>query len=185
MRVIAGAHKGRRLKSTSEKVTRPTSDKIKEALFQQIGPYFGGGMCLDLYAGSGALGIEALSRGVDMAVFVDKNAHAIHTIKDNIERLQLEKEVTVYRSDAKRALRTLHKKAQQFKLIFLDPPYDKADFSGIIQDILTFDLLADEGVICCEYGVSQQLPELPKSLTLMKQKTYGSTTGISIYINNQ
>jgi len=185
VRVIAGSHKGRQLKAASKKVTRPTSDKIKESLFQQIGPYFEGGVCLDLYAGSGALGIEAISRGVDSAVLVDKNPHAIHTIKENMERLQLENQVEIYRLDAKRALHALHKKAQQFQLIFIDPPYDKADFSGVIENILMLDLLAENGLICCEYAISHQLPVTPESLTVMKQKKYGSTTGITIYTKKQ
>src|SRR5699024_2904167 len=150
MRVIAGTHKGRKLQVASGRVTRPTSDKIKESLFNQIGPFFRGGMCLDLYAGSGALGIEAISRGMEACVFIDKNHYAIKMVKKNIEQLKLENHAYVYRSEATSMLPILHSKKQQFQLIFLDPPYDKADLTGIIRDILKYQLLADDGVICCE-----------------------------------
>src|SRR5699024_70676 len=137
----AGSHKGRKLKAASEKITRPTSDKIKESLFNQIGPYFQGGSCLDLYAGSGALGIEALSRGMDTCVFIDKSPYAIKMLKKNIEQLHLKDHAHIYRSEAKSILPFLHKKAQHFQLIFLDPPYDKADFNVIIKAILRYELL--------------------------------------------
>src|SRR5690625_6853652 len=105
MRVIAGQFKGRRLKTVPGKNTRPTSDKIKEAVFQMIGPFFQGGTCLDLFAGSGSLGIEAISRGMESVVFVDKLGKAIHTIDENIKDLKLEKRTKVTRMKALRALR--------------------------------------------------------------------------------
>lgn len=182
MRVIAGKHKGRPLKALSGSVTRPTSDKIKEALFQQIGPFFQGGQCLDLYAGSGALGIEAISRGMDCVVFVDKNPQAIHTIRQNVNRLKLENHVRIIRSDATRSFKKiLHNNTEKFQVIFLDPPYEEANFQEVIHSILKWELLAEDGIICCEHGVEHQLPDLSDSLTLMKQKTYGSTTGITIF----
>lgn len=185
MRVIAGIHKGRPLKATAKTMTRPTSDKVKEALFQHMGPFFNGGTCLDLYAGSGSLGIEALSRGMDRSVFVDKDPWAIQIVHQNIKRLKLDNLVHVFRSDAKHILRKLHQNEWQFQYIFLDPPYDRTDYSIIIQKILELDLLAEDGVISCEHAASQQMPDFSGSLTIMKEKTYGTTTGITIYTNKQ
>lgn len=185
MRVIAGTHKGRPLKTIAKYTTRPTSDKIKEALFQQIGPFFTGDNALDLYAGSGALGIEALSRGMERCVFVDKSPQAIQVIQKNAEHLKLENHVHIYRSDAKHILKILLNKEWQFQYIFLDPPYDAADFSVIIQQILKLNLLAKDGIIICEHASSHQLPDFSESLTVMKEKTYGSTTGITIYTNKR
>jgi len=104
MRVISGERKGTRLKAVPGSATRPTTDKVKESLFNIIGPYFAGGDALDLYAGSGGLGIEALSRGCDHAVFVDKQTKAIQTIQENLRVTRYEANATVYRQDARQAL---------------------------------------------------------------------------------
>src|SRR5690625_6876170 len=91
MRVIAGSHKGRKLKSVPGKQTRPTSDKVKETVFHTIGPFFTGGKCLDLFAGSGSLGIEALSRGMEQAIFIDQYPKAVQTIKRNLQLLNIDR----------------------------------------------------------------------------------------------
>src|SRR5690625_944768 len=90
MRIISGTNRGLKLKAVPGKNTRPTSDKVKESLFNMIGPYFSGGTCLDLFAGSGSLGLEAISRGIEHATFIDKNGLAIKTIHDNIHKLLAE-----------------------------------------------------------------------------------------------
>ena len=100
MRVIAGEHNGRQLPPVPNRLTRPTTDKVKEALFQIIGPFFEGGQALDLFAGSGGLGIEALSRGLDHCVFVDKHPKAIQTIYENLKSLNIEEQAEVFRTDA-------------------------------------------------------------------------------------
>src|SRR5699024_11846585 len=98
MRVIAGTHRGRLLKAVPGDTTRPTTDKIKEAVFHMLGPFFQGGTCIDLFAGRGALGIEALSRGIDHAIFIDKSPKAIHTINRNLKVLQLVVQLEIYRT---------------------------------------------------------------------------------------
>lgn len=100
MRVISGKYKSHPIKTVSNQKTRPTSDKVKEALFHSIGPYFPGGSALDLFAGSGGLGIEALSRGVDHVIFVDKDYQANQLIKENIRQLNLTEQCEIYRTDA-------------------------------------------------------------------------------------
>src|SRR5690625_4954895 len=107
MRVISGEFKGRRLKAVPGNSTRPTSDKIKESVFHMLGPYFSGGHCLDLFAGSGALGIEALSRGINNVHFNDRNGKAIQTIKNNLQMLNVDDGISISRLDSERCLEKL------------------------------------------------------------------------------
>ncbi|HLR62229.1 MAG TPA: 16S rRNA (guanine(966)-N(2))-methyltransferase RsmD [Lentibacillus sp.] len=179
MRVIAGFHKGRQLEAVPGKTARPTSDKVKEAAFQIMGPFFEQGACLDLFAGSGALGIEALSRGMEKGIFVDEHPKAIHTIQDNIRTLKLEDSTEVFRTDSFRALNAVAKRELQFDLILLDPPYKKVNYGGLLESIE--QLLKENGMIYCEHNASEQLPVEIDNLYVMKQETYNDTTGITIY----
>ena len=110
LRVVSGICKGRPLKAVPGNTTRPTTDKVKEALFNMIGPYFNGGIGLDLFAGSGGLGIEAQSRGLDKVIFIDRDSKAIQVIRENIKSCSFDEKIEVYRNDAVRALKTLIKK---------------------------------------------------------------------------
>lgn len=123
MRVVAGTLKGRSIKAVKGTNTRPTTDKVKESIFNIIGPYFDGGVALDLFGGSGNLGIESLSRGIDRVIFVDRETIAINTIKQNVKDLKIEDQVEIYRNDAFKALKAIVKRGLQFDLILLDPPY--------------------------------------------------------------
>lgn len=117
MRVVSGSAKGRPLKAVPGTGTRPTTDKVKEALFSMIGPYFDGGVALDLFAGSGGLGIEALSRGMDKAVFIDMESKSIDVIKENLRKTGLEGQAEVFRNDAGRALKVLAKRGALFDAV--------------------------------------------------------------------
>ncbi|MFD1018059.1 16S rRNA (guanine(966)-N(2))-methyltransferase RsmD [Thalassobacillus hwangdonensis] len=181
MRVIAGEHKGRQLKPVPNRLTRPTTDKVKEALFHVIGPFFEGGQALDLFAGSGGLGIEGLSRGMERCVFVDKQPKAIQTIYANLKELKLEERAEVFRTDAFRALKAAGKRGLIFDYIFLDPPYKKVSYSSLMESILEHELLADGGLIICEHDPDEQLPDQVGTLTLKKQDVYGGSIGIGIY----
>lgn len=181
MRVIAGEMKGRKLDAVPGTATRPTTDKIKESVFQMIGPFFEGGKCLDLFAGSGSLGIEALSRGMDEAIFVDKNPKAVQVIKQNLKTLNVEKSSEVYRTDAFRALQAVAKRGLKFKLILLDPPYGKVDYCEIIEQIIQSDLLAEYGIIYAEHVPGEQLPEASDELNVLKRTDYSNAIGITIY----
>ena len=121
MRVVAGAYGGRRLVAPPGDATRPTSDRVREALFSVLGPSIGGARVLDLYAGSGALGIEALSRGAGAAVFVDRSPPAIKAIRANLAALEIEAEVPSLRPDG--AARRRPRRGEAYDLVFLDPPY--------------------------------------------------------------
>lgn len=181
MRIIAGAFKGRTIKAVPGHMTRPTGDKIKESAFQMIGPFFAGGICLDLFAGSGNLGIEALSRGIDRSVFVDRYPKAIQTIKKNIDTLQVKERTSVFRMDALRAIRYFSKHGMTFDLIFIDPPYEKVDYKNYLQAIIQYELLNERGWIVCEHAPSLLLDDLTEEMTIYKQQTYNATTAITIY----
>lgn len=188
MRVIAGDFKGRKFKAVPGKLTRPTSDKIKEAAFQIMGPFFQGGICLDLFAGSGSLGIEALSRGMEYAVFIDKQPKAIHTINENVKIMRIEEKTEVLRKDAFRALQIVSKNNASFDLILIDPPYENMDYEKLLIEIMDLQLLSENGLIYCEHMTTTDLPMNLTGLKVIKQTKYGGTTGITIYqkiINNK
>lgn len=184
MRVVSGSCKGKALKAVPGNSTRPTTDKVKEAVFNMIGPYFDGGIGLDLFAGSGGLGIEALSRGLDRIIFVDKDGKAIQTIRENVHNCDLEQKVEVFRNDAERALKAVAKREMQFNFIFLDPPYKKQQLERILEMISTHDLLTPDGVIVCEHGSEVDLPDQVSGLIKNKREKYG-IIGISIYVRGR
>lgn len=180
MRVVSGKCKGHPLKAVPGATTRPTTDKVKESIFNIIGPYFEGGIVLDLFAGSGGLGIEALSRGMDSAVFVDREYKAISTVRSNLETCGLLEQAEVYKNDSERALKALIKREISFDLIVLDPPYKKQKLISILTTIYENHLLSKEGLIICEHSNDVELPEKVGGLLRWKQESYGMIT-ISIY----
>lgn len=180
MRVVSGTYKGRVLQAVPGNKTRPTTDKVKEAIFNIIGPYFDGGICLDLFAGSGGLGIEALSRGMDKVIFVDRDGKAVQTIHMNVARCSAEDKCEIYRNDALRALKALKKREMTFDCIFLDPPYKKQQLELILEMIDDMSLLNKDGLIVCEHSFDVSLPERICNLSCVRTETYGIIT-ISIY----
>lgn len=182
MRVIAGTFRGRQIKTVKSDETRPTSDKIKESVFQMIGPFFNGGICLDLFAGSGALGIEALSRGMEKAIFIEKNTKAIKIVHGNINQLNLSDQVEVYRTDAMRALNVLKKRKVSFDLIFVDPPYNQLNDKQILEQIIENRLLKRGGMIYYEYESSSNHIGENIDLNVIKHVNYG-TTSVTIFTN--
>lgn len=169
------------MKAVSGVSTRPTTDKVKEALFNLIGPYFDGGTVLDLYAGSGGLGIEALSRGAEKCIFVDKEQKAVSTVHSNLEALKMDKNCfEVYRNDAERALKALQKRDISFQFIFLDPPYKQQKMKALLEFIDENMLLMENGYVIAEQASDAKLPEQCGSLSVYKREIYG-TTSITIY----
>ncbi|MBM4764051.1 16S rRNA (guanine(966)-N(2))-methyltransferase RsmD [Bacillus sp. B15-48] len=180
MRVVSGKLKGYRLKAVPGHTTRPTTDKVKEALFNMIGPYFAGGVGLDLFAGSGGLGIEALSRGLEKVIFVDLDPKAIKIINENIDACNLVQHVEVYRNEAKRALKAIKKREIQFDYIFLDPPYKKQQLVNLVEIIDHDHLLKDDGIIICEHDAEIKLPKNITKFDQIRYEEYG-IVGLSIY----
>lgn len=181
MRVISGIQKGRILKAVPGESTRPTTDKVKESVFNIVGPYFEGGYGLDLFAGSGGLGIEGISRGLEKVLFIDHDIKAIQTIKKNIELCHFEEKAEIYRNDWKRALKTLAQRQFKFRIIWLDPPYKKDVYTYILAEIHKSDLLDKNGVVICEHAKEKELPNIVEDLMRIRQENYG-TINISLYM---
>ncbi|MBB2507577.1 16S rRNA (guanine(966)-N(2))-methyltransferase RsmD [Staphylococcus cohnii] len=171
MRVISGIHKSKPLESMEGRNTRPTMDKVKEGIFNSLHEVSGIG--LDLFAGSGALGIEALSRGMEKVIFVDQNFKAIKIIKANLQHLNISDQAEVYKNNADRALKALSKRAMQFDVIFLDPPYDKGLIDEALDGIIKFNLLKENGIIVCEFNHKEEIDT--KSFHVIKRYHYGLT----------
>jgi len=180
MRVIAGDYKGRTLKSGKGLHTRPTGDKLKEAIFHRIGPFFEGGNCLDLFAGSGSLGIEALSRGMQQVVFIDNTKEAIRVIRQNVNNLKLSERCEIYRNDAFRALQILQKKKQQFDLVLLDPPYDKVNYQQLMDQVSSSDILKDEAIIYIEHRPEEHFTYDETIFAVVSKKKLNQTTSFTI-----
>ena len=180
MRVISGTYGGRPLESLPGHFTRPTGDKIKETLFNVIGPYFKGGKVLDLYAGSGALGIEAVSRGMDAAILVDKSRSAMQIIAENIEMTKEDYKFEMLPTAADAALNQLANRREKFTLVFLDPPYGEETIEEDIQKIVQQDLLNDVALIACETADDVVLPEEIEGISLWQEHEYKNTK-ITIY----
>jgi len=180
MRVISGSAKGRSLKPVPGTGTRPTTDKVKEALFSMIGPYFDGGEALDLFAGSGGLGIEALSRGMERAVFVDSDRKAVETVKANVAAAKVDAAAEVYRSDAMLALKALAKRERAFDLVFLDPPYRMKNADEFLEFMEKQGLLRDGATAVVEHEASHAYPERFGGFALRRRSDYGDTA-LSIY----
>lgn len=180
MRVVSGEYKGRFLKAVPGTSTRPTTDKVKEAIFNIIGPYFSGGIILDLFAGSGGLGIEALSRGVEKGIFVDRDGKAIQVINENIQSLELGNRAEVYRNDAGRALKAIQKRELKFNYIFLDPPYKQQQLIKLLETINQEQLLEPKGIVLCEHASEIKLPDSIGRLKQTKHEKYG-IIGVTIF----
>ena len=169
MRIISGKYKGRSLSGFQIEGTRPTMDRVKESLFAMIQNKVKESICLDLFAGSGSLGFEALSQGASECYFVDKNKKVIQTLKQNQEKLQVEEPVILIHQDFRQALSLFYQQNIQFDLIFLDPPYDDYFIQEALQIIEKYDLLKDRGLIICEY----ESESFTCSYEVFREKKYG------------
>ncbi|MBQ9392987.1 MAG: 16S rRNA (guanine(966)-N(2))-methyltransferase RsmD [Oscillospiraceae bacterium] len=169
MRVITGTARGRRLKELEGMETRPTTDKVKESLFSIIQFDIEGRRVLDLFAGTGQLGIEALSRGAAECVFVDQRADAAALVRQNVELCGLGDRAHVRRGDALSYLRS----GEKFDLIFLDPPYDGDLLPRALADIASFDICRGHGIIVAESRTDREMPLLSPPYRLHRQYRYG------------
>ena len=168
MRVISGKYKGKNIIGYDIEGTRPTQDRVKESLFGMIQDYVDGASVLDLFAGSGNLGIEALSNGAESCIFVDNNKKCIEAIKKNI--IGIEK-TTIIESDYIKALESFKNK-NKFDLIFLDPPYNLECLDKSLDKIIEYNLLEEDGLVVCEYEFDK-FKDNYTNLELIKEKKYG------------
>ncbi|MBM7617521.1 16S rRNA (guanine(966)-N(2))-methyltransferase RsmD [Weissella uvarum] len=179
MRIVSGEFGGRPLKAVPGDATRPTTDKVKEAVFNMLGPYFDGGRSLDLYAGSGGLSIEGVSRGIDEAVLVDRQFAAIKTIKSNIEVTKKPEAFKVMKSNAESAIDKLAGSAP-FDILYFDPPYAKQTIIKDLERLVSRELVAPHALVMAETDQNAQLPEQIGNFKQVKQRDYGITV-ITIY----
>ena len=178
MKIVSGIYGGRPLKTLEGKTTRPTSDKVRGAIFNLIGPYFEGGRVLDLYAGSGGLSIEAVSRGMSSAVLVERDRKAQTIVAENIQMTKEVGKFQLLKMDAERALEQV---SGEFDLIFLDPPYAKEQIVADIEKIAERELLSEDVMVVCETDKAVELPEEIACLGIWKEKIFGISK-VTVYV---
>lgn len=176
MRVISGKVRGLKLNTPKNEDVRPTTDRVKESLFNMINPYIMESNVLDLFAGTGSLGIECLSRGANNCVFVDVSKESISIVKSNIKKARVENESTVLNLDFKDAIGRLKVQGNKFDVIFMDPPYYKNMFIDALLKIDDTSLLNEDGIIVIEHDSKDVFPESIGRLEKTKDKKYGNTT---------
>lgn len=177
MRVITGKARGVQLKTPEGMLTRPTTDRVKEALFSIIQFELPGASVLDLFGGTGQLGIEALSRGAKRAVFVDAREESCRLIRENLKRTGLEQGASVVRSDY---LAYLERCREKFEIIILDPPYAEVFLENALKRITEIDILQSDGIIVTERPLGKELPWDFENYTRSKDYKYGKTL-LTIY----
>lgn len=176
MRIISGRSRGLKLNAPKNNDIRPTTDRIKESLFNIINSYILDSSVLDLFAGTGSLGLECLSRGAKECVFVDSNKESINVLNSNIKKVNFIKESEVLNRDFNNALNFLKEKNRVFDLIFLDPPYYENMFIKAISNIDEFKLIHEDSMIVVEHDSKDEFPDKLGRLFKYKEKKYGSTT---------
>ena len=177
MRIIAGSARGRRLFSHPGQSVRPTADRVKEALFSalQSSMDLRGAKVLDLFAGSGGLGIEALSRGAAQVTFVERSPAVAQTLSRNLDHCDLHEMSRVMRESVDKALRGLAGSEQKFDLILLDPPYEGGHLDSALRNIDSFRLVSSEGMLVAEHALQYPPEKEYGSLQLTKTRRYGKT----------
>ena len=176
MRVITGSARGRRLRELEGMETRPTTDRVKEGLFSALQFDIEGRRVLDLFAGTGQLGIECLSRGAASAVFVERRPDAVKLIRENLQTTQLQDRARVVAGEAMAFLDSREK----FDLVFLDPPYQSGLLEEALDKLTRFDILAPHGIIVAEHPADRRLPPLPPPYRFRRTYRYGKIA-VSLY----
>jgi len=177
MRVIGGKMRGTNLESPKDRRVRPTTDRIKEDLFNIIMPYIPDSLVLDLFAGSGAIGIEAISRGCKKSFFVDNNMDSIRLIKRNIKKTKCEDLSTVIKKDA---ISFVNSTKEKFDVIFLDPPYNYEKLKNLIENVIKCDILCKDGILIVEHD--KNIPfDIKEKMVKIKTKSY-SLTSIDFFV---
>jgi 16S rRNA (guanine(966)-N(2))-methyltransferase RsmD len=176
MRVIGGKARGRRLKAPKGRALRPTGGRVKEALFDILPHDLTDRRVLDLFAGTGALSLEALSRGASEALLVDFSRAAAKTIQENAESLGFSDRSTVWAAPALQAIRRLSRKGESFDLIFLDPPYERGKVGETLRALGNAGILRPGGVVVVEHSVREPVARQFGALILTDQRRYGTTS---------
>lgn len=182
IRVISGTAGGLKLQTLDSDATRPTLDRVKEAEFSMIHNNIPGATVLDLFAGSGGLGIEALSRGAARCYFNDKSKLCCETIRENLAHTHLTDKASIFCRDYSEALCEFKKGAVKFDLILLDPPYGKMLETEALRLISSFGVAVPGCIAACEHAAAQKMPDEIGNFTIIKEKKYG-TVCVTVYGN--
>jgi 16S rRNA (guanine966-N2)-methyltransferase len=175
MRIISGMSKGRKLATPKSQSLRPTSDRVKESIFNVLGEEIEGGVVLDLYAGTGNLGIESLSRGAKKVIFVEKGRHALGLIQRNLAQFGLEEKSEILPIDANRAIGILNQRGEYFDLIFIDPPYEKGLIEKTLTKLNSHQIYHRDSLLVIEHHRRELLPPLLNRWNLIRQRQMGDT----------
>jgi len=175
MRVTGGSARGTRLRSSRRRGLRPTPAVVREALFNRLAPEIEGAAFLDLFAGTGCVGIEALSRGARQAVFVEKARDLCRLVDENLRLARAEDRGAVIRHPVSTAIRTLRSRGALFDIIFLDPPYEAGIAPDVVKEVGEARLLAKEGVLVVEHAAREEMPCRAGELALTARRRYGDT----------
>lgn len=184
MRVISGSARKRRLKAPPGRDVRPTADRVKEALFNILVERIDGCLFLDLFAGTGGVGIEALSRGAEKAVFVEKDARVMKVLQDNLRLTGLDVRAETILGEFETGLKKLGSRGQKFDLVFLDPPYGQGLAYITLMGLVKHSLIKPQGLVVVETGRQEVLPAQVVILELYRQVRYGDTL-LSFYAIGQ
>ncbi|HQD92878.1 MAG TPA: 16S rRNA (guanine(966)-N(2))-methyltransferase RsmD [Bacilli bacterium] len=176
MRIITGKFKSRKLNTLPGPTTRPMTDRMKESIFNIIGPYFQGETVLDLFGGSGALSFEAISRGASFTVIVEKDYKAYQIIQSNQKLLELTREeVLTLHMDYRDGIKYVKSKDMQFDLVFLDPPYRMHIINELLETLLKENLVKKNTYIICHYEKNSHTPQETDSLKLVRNYNHGNS----------
>ena len=175
MRIISGTSKGRKLVTPKRYSLRPTSDRVKESLFNILGSEIQGKVVLDLFAGTGNLGIEALSRGAKRVIFVEKGRQALRLIKTNIDQFGLADRSEILPRDVNRAIGILKQREECFDLILMDPPYEKGLIQRTLIKLDTHPIYHGDSILVIEHNRREPLPRIPEGWNLVRQQKIGDT----------
>lgn len=175
MRIITGVAKGRSIKAPEGENTRPTSDRVKESIFNIISKKIYASKVLDLFSGTGNLGLESLSRGAEACTFVEKNRDTYKILAYNIENLKFTPNSETYRLDSFEVLETLGKNKRKYDIIFLDPPYSMGMVEKAIKRISELGILERDGIIISECDEKESIPEKILSIKIYRTEKYGRT----------
>lgn len=184
MRIIAGKARGRKLLPPATMETRPTLDRVKESMFSIIQNYIPEAVVVDVFAGTGSLGLEAASRGAKEVYLIDKSNTTFPILKQNIDNLKFQNFCFPLNLDSYDALDMLKKKGKIFDIIFIDPPYCKEMIPKAIEIIYENNLLKKDGIIVTKIDSIEEIYEGYKNIKLLKSKKYGNTT-VCIYDNEE
>jgi 16S rRNA (guanine(966)-N(2))-methyltransferase RsmD len=176
VRIIAGTLKGRRLVTPRGPVTRPTADQVRIALLDTLAPYLPGARVLDLFAGAGGVGLEALSRGAAHATFVERDARAVAALRQNVTALGVSDVARVVRAEVGRALSALARAGARFDVVFLDPPYDGGALAPALATLGAGDVTSPAAVVIAQHPTKRPPPATVGRLRAFRTRRFGETT---------